>query len=71
VQALIDADDEFNQNDLKKMCHSKGLNANVSKLVMKHQLALASAQACGSYESGVAAAAAEDDGDDEMEMDEE
>jgi FtsZ-interacting cell division protein ZipA len=70
VQALIDADDEFNQNDLKKMCRSKGLNANVSKLVMKHQLALASAQACGSYESGVAAAATEDDGDDEMDMDE-
>jgi hypothetical protein len=71
VQALMDADNEFSQNDLKKMCRSKGLNANASKSQMKHQLALASAQACGSYEKGVASATAENDGDDEMDMDEE
>jgi hypothetical protein len=71
VQALMDADDEFSQNDLKKMCRSKGLNANVSKLQMKHQLALASAQAYGSYDKGVASATAVEDGDDEMGMDEE
>ncbi|KAI4943967.1 hypothetical protein J4E91_009115 [Alternaria rosae] len=77
VQALVDADGEYNQNDLKKMCRSKGLNTNTSKLVMKQSLALASAKACSSYDAGVAAATgiaiatAEDDGDDEMDMEEE
>jgi hypothetical protein len=71
VQALKDADDEYSQVDLKKMCHSKGLDANGSKIQMKYQLALASAQVLDSYESGVAAAAAAGDGDDEMEVDEE
>jgi hypothetical protein len=71
VKALVDADDEYNQAELKKMCQSKGLNANVSKFVMKKQLALHSAKAYGSYESGVAGTTAEDDGDDEMDMDEE
>jgi hypothetical protein len=71
VKALVDADEEYNQAELKKMCRSKGLNANVSKFVMKKQLALHSAKACGSYESGVAGTTAEDDGDDEMDMDEE
>jgi hypothetical protein len=69
VQALKDADDEYSQADLEKMCRSKGLNANGSKIQMKYQLALASAQVLDSFEEGVAAAAADDD-DDEMEVDE-
>ena len=77
LQAIVDADDEYNQNELKKMCRSKGLNANTSKLVMKQSLALASAKACDSYDAGLAAAngtaisTVEDDGDDEMDMEEE
>ncbi|KAI4928111.1 uncharacterized protein J4E92_005593 [Alternaria infectoria] len=77
LQAIVDADDEYNQNELKKMCRSKGLNANTSKLVMKQSLALASAKACDSYDAGVAAAngttiaTVENDGDDEMDMEEE
>jgi hypothetical protein len=76
VQALKDADDEYSQADLKKMCRSKGLNANGSKVQMKYQLALASAQIMDSFEDGVEAAegggaAAAGDGDDEMEVDEE
>ena len=72
VQALKDADDEYSQLDLKKMCRSKGLNANGSKTQMKYQLAFASAQVLDSYESGVAAAAAAaGDNDNEMEVDEE
>ena len=77
LQAIVDADDEYNQNELKKMCRSKGLNANTSKLAMKQSLALASAKACDSYDAGLAAAngtaiaTVEDDGDDEMDMEEE
>jgi hypothetical protein len=36
VQALKDADDEYSQVDLKKMCRSKGFNANGSKIQMKY-----------------------------------
>jgi hypothetical protein len=71
VQALIDADDEYSQNDLKKMCRAKGLNANGSKLQMKHELALAEARTYGSYDKTTIAAATEEDGDDEMDMNEE
>ena len=65
---LRDADEEWSSLDLKKMCRSKGLNANGSKLQMKYHLALAAAQVCTSFEAGVAAAA--DIGED-MAMDEE
>ncbi|KAH6859625.1 hypothetical protein B0T12DRAFT_481953 [Alternaria alternata] len=71
VQALMDADDEYSQNDLKKMCRAKGLNANGSKLQMKHELALAEAGTYGSYDKNTIAAATEEDGDDEMDMNEE
>ncbi|KAG9192119.1 hypothetical protein G6011_10853 [Alternaria panax] len=70
VQALINADDEYSQNDLKKMCRAKGLNANGSESHMKHDLALAEAQTRGSYDRDIATATAEDDRDDEMDMDE-
>jgi hypothetical protein len=33
---MKDADDEYSQADLKKMCRSKGLNANGSKVQMKY-----------------------------------
>ncbi|KAB2106111.1 hypothetical protein AG0111_0g5821 [Alternaria gaisen] len=71
VQALMDADDEYSQNDLKKMCRAKGLNANGSKLQMKHELALALARTYGSYDKNTTAAATEEDGDDEMDTNEE
>ncbi|KAL1800409.1 hypothetical protein ACET3X_000751 [Alternaria dauci] len=70
VQALMDADDEYSQNDFKKMCRAKGLKANGSKLQMKHALALAEAKACDSYEKHAATAATEEDSDDEMDMNE-
>ncbi|KNG49572.1 hypothetical protein DDE82_004139 [Stemphylium lycopersici] len=74
VQALKDADDEFSQADLRKMCKSKGLYVAGTKLQMKYQLALQAAQACTSFESGAAGAdqeggEAETDSGDEMEVD--
>jgi hypothetical protein len=55
---LQDADSEWSQQDLKKMCRSKGLNSSDSKLSMRYHLALAAAQVCTSFRAGVAAAAA-------------
>ena len=53
------------------MCRAKGLNANGSKLQMKHELALAEAGTYGSYDKNTIAASTEEDGDDEMDMNEE
>ncbi|EFQ88667.1 hypothetical protein CFE70_009962 [Pyrenophora teres f. teres 0-1] len=78
VQALRDADDEYTQKDLQKMCKSKRLPSNVNKTTMKYQLALATAKGCASFEAGVAAAGGEEeeeeeeeeeDGDEDEEMD--
>ena len=57
VEALRDADNEFSQKDLQKMCRSKKLNANASKMTMKYQLALSAAQSCASFEAKAVAAA--------------
>ncbi|KAF1947960.1 hypothetical protein EJ02DRAFT_364466, partial [Clathrospora elynae] len=70
VKALRDADDEYSQNDLKKICRTKGLNAHSSKVQMKYQLALAAARICRSFDAGVAAAAEDEMAGDEMEIEE-
>jgi hypothetical protein len=68
VQELVDADEEWSQNDLKKMCRTKNLNASCNKAQMRYQLAMAAAQVCPSFKAGVAAAAAAG-GEDEMVVD--
>ncbi|KAI1558325.1 hypothetical protein PtrSN002B_000551 [Pyrenophora tritici-repentis] len=70
VEALRDADDEYSQKDLQKMCKSKHMTSNVNKTTMKYQLALAAAKGCASFEAGVAAAGRgeEDDNEDMDEM---
>ncbi|KAH7078003.1 hypothetical protein BKA63DRAFT_467568 [Paraphoma chrysanthemicola] len=68
LDSLKDADDEWSQSDLKKMCRTKGLNASGGKLQMKYHLALAAAQACGSFQEGFNAAQVEDE---KMDVDEE
>jgi hypothetical protein len=50
---LQNVDEEWSQQDLKKMCRSKGLNESGSKIYMRYQLALAAAQACKSFRAGV------------------
>jgi hypothetical protein len=52
---LKDADEEWSMKDLQKMCRSKGLNIG-TKLQMRHQLALAAAQACESFRAAADAA---------------
>ncbi|KAF3036193.1 hypothetical protein E8E12_006341 [Didymella heteroderae] len=62
VASLVDADMEWNHDQLKKMCKAKGLNAGGTKTVMRYQLALRAAQSCPSFEAGIIAAE-EDKGD--------
>ncbi|RMZ71596.1 Nucleotide-binding alpha-beta plait [Pyrenophora seminiperda CCB06] len=73
VQALRDADDEYSQKELQIMCRHEHLAANVSKMTMKYQLALAAAKGCASFGPGVALAGGEEanetDGDEEMDID--
>lgn len=56
IASLVDADMEWNHDQLKKMCKAKGLNASGTKTVMRYQLALKAAQSCPSFEAGVRAA---------------
>jgi hypothetical protein len=63
VASLVDADMEWNHDQLKKMCKAKGLNASGTKTVMRYQLALKAAQSCPSFEAGMRAA--EEDKDEE------
>jgi hypothetical protein len=63
VASLMDADMEWNHDQLKKMCKAKGLNASSTKTVMRYKLALKAAQSCPSFEAGMRAA--EEDKDDE------
>lgn len=53
VKELRDADEEYSHEDLKKMCRSKGLKTNGSKVQMRYQLALLACQACTSFAAGV------------------
>jgi len=69
VEALRDADDEFSQKDLQKMCRAKKLNANVSKLTMKYQLALSAAQSCASFQARAVAAAGGKEGEEMVDAD--
>lgn len=66
VASLVDADMEWNHDQLRKMCKAKGLNAGGTKTVMRYQLALKAAQTCPSFEAGIQAAeeAEDKDGDD-------
>jgi hypothetical protein len=68
LDSLKDADEEWSQSDLIKLCRAKGLNVSGGKLQMKYHLALAAAQACGSFQAGFDAAHA---GDEDMDIDEE
>ncbi|KAI8937092.1 hypothetical protein NX059_006307 [Plenodomus lindquistii] len=52
IQELKDADSEWNKEDLTKMCRSKGLAVNGTKLQMKYRIALAAAQAYPSFKAG-------------------
>jgi hypothetical protein len=56
VASLVDADMEWNHEQLCKMCKAKGLNAGGTKAVMRYQLALKAAQMCPSFEAGMKAA---------------
>ncbi|KAJ4355236.1 hypothetical protein N0V95_003131 [Ascochyta clinopodiicola] len=72
VASLVDADMEWNHDQLRKMCKAKGLNAGGSKVVMRYQLALKEAQVCPSFDAGMKAAEdtdADEKGGDEMMVD--
>jgi hypothetical protein len=70
VASLVDADTEWNHDQLKKMCKAKGLNAGGTKAVMRYQLALKAAQSCPSFETGMRAAEeGKDEGGDDMIVD--
>jgi hypothetical protein len=60
LNALQDADDEWTAEDLRKLCRSQNLNSSGSKRSMKYHLALATAQGCTSFQTGVAAARADE-----------
>ena len=70
VASLIDADMEWNHDQLRKMCKAKRLNAGGTKTVMRYQLALKAAQSCPSFEAGMKATKEDDDrGGDDMIVD--
>ncbi|KAF3049751.1 hypothetical protein E8E11_005365 [Didymella keratinophila] len=70
VASLVDADMDWNHDQLKKMCKAKGLNASGTKTVMRYQLALKAAQSCPSFEAGMRAAEEDkDEGDNELIVD--
>lgn len=70
VASLVDADMEWNHDQLRKMCKAKGLNAGGTKTVMRYQLALKAAQSCPSFEAGMRAAEEDkDEGGDDMIVD--
>ncbi|KAF1933077.1 uncharacterized protein M421DRAFT_1638 [Didymella exigua CBS 183.55] len=70
VSSLVDADMEWNHEQLKKMCKAKGLNMGGTKTVMFYQLALRAAQSYPSFEAGMRVAEEDkDQGGDEMIVD--
>ncbi|KAF2852376.1 hypothetical protein T440DRAFT_421304 [Plenodomus tracheiphilus IPT5] len=61
VQELRDADEEWNKEDLTKMCKAKGIAINGTKLQMKYRMALAAAKTYPSFKAGIAGVEEEDD----------
>ncbi|KAH9877360.1 hypothetical protein IAQ61_002725 [Plenodomus lingam] len=61
VQDLKDADEEWNKEDLTKMCRAKGLAINGTKLQMKYRMAMAAAKSYPSFNAGVAGAEVEEE----------
>ncbi|KAH9871817.1 hypothetical protein J1614_006074 [Plenodomus biglobosus] len=67
VQQLQDADEEWNKEDLLKMCRAKGLAINGTKLQIRYRIAMAAAKSFPSFNAGIAGT----EEDEEMEFDEE